>query len=92
MADLIPAEGWEISDLKVDYPLTEIAGKEEFLNQVVSLKTAQVEIPVGQKTFKGVLKLEIPEGISSKITEVGVSATIRRTPIFRTENGNQNNR
>ncbi len=85
VAELNTADGWEISDLKIDTPQTEIAGIEELLEQTVTLKTVPANIPAGQRNFKQTLSLEIPDGITSKVTEVEVSATIKRTPIFRTE-------
>ena len=42
----------------------------------------------GQRIFSGTLKLDIPEGVSVKETEVKVSASIVRKPVIRDTSGN----
>lgn len=85
---LYPADGWEFSKITVEPAQVEISGAESVINSIVTIKTVPFTVQTGQRVFTGILKLDVPEGVSAKETEVKVSATIVRKPVMRDSGGN----
>lgn len=85
---LYPADGWEFSKTTVEPAQVEISGAESVINSIVTIKTVPFTVQTGQRVFTGILKLDVPEGVSAKETEVKVSATIVRKPVMRDSTGN----
>lgn len=77
-ANLIAPGGWEISSVVVDPEQTEIAGKEEILNTITTLQTTPLSLPAVQETFRGTLRVLIPDGITSQVDKVEITATFKK--------------
>ena len=86
--ELTAPEGWELTKIYVDPAQVEISGIESVINQVVTLKTEPFIVQTGQRNFKGTLELILPEGVSSKVEEVNVSAEIIRRPVVKDRSNN----
>ena len=76
--ELSTADGWELTKIMVEPAQIEITGAESVVNSIVTLKTVPFTVQTGQKTFKGSLKLIVPEGVTIKNDEVTVSAEVVR--------------
>lgn len=81
-------EGWELTKVHIDPAQVEISGIESVLNQIVTLKTEPSIVQAGKRNFKGTLELILPEGVSSKVSEINVSAEVIRKPIFKDRSDN----
>ncbi len=86
--ELSTADGWELSKVNVEPAQIEISGVESAISSIVTIKTVPFTVQTGQRVFSGTLKLDIPEGVSVKETEVKVSASIIRKPVIRDTSGN----
>lgn len=80
---LYPAEGWELSETKVEPAQVEISGAESVINSIITINTVPFTVQTGQRVFNGTLKLNVPEGVTVKEDEVKVSASIVRKPVMR---------
>ena len=89
---VIPAltapDGWDFSKITTEPAQIEISGAESVINQIVTIKTVPFTVQTGQRVFNGTLKLDVPEGVTAKETEVKISATIIRKPVMRDSSGN----
>lgn len=86
--ELSTADGWELSKVTFEPAQIEISGLESVVNSIVTIKSVPFTVQTGQRVFSGTLKLDIPEGVSAKETEVKVSASIVRKPVIRDTGGN----
>lgn len=86
--ELTAPDGWELTKIYVDPAQVEISGIESVVNQIVTLKTEPSIVQTGQRNFKGTLELILPEGVSSKVGEVNVSAEIIRRPVAKDRSDN----
>ncbi len=77
IADLKLPSGREIAKLKVLPEFVEISGFEEKIEHIDSIKTESISFPEDKNSFSGVIKLIIPEGISTKIEEADVIAELK---------------
>ena len=79
VAELTPPEGFEFGRVKVEPEILEIAGKEEILSQIISIKTVAVVVQnLPNNTYKAKLNLVIPDGIFCKTKEVAVTAELKK--------------
>ena len=81
--ELTAPEGWELTKVVVEPAQVEISGAESVLNPIVTLKTVPFTVQTGQRLFRGTLNLDVPEGVTTKINEVTVSAEVIRRPVVR---------
>ena len=86
--ELSAADGWELSKISVEPAQVEITGAESVVNSIVTIKTVPFTVQTGQRTFKGTLKLVVPDGVTAKNDEVTVSAEIIRKPVMREQTAN----
>ena len=81
--ELSVADGWELTKISVEPAQMEIVGSESLVNSIFTLKTEPFTVQTGQRTFKGTLKLLIPDGLTVKSDEVTVSAEVVRKSVLR---------
>ena len=81
--ELSVADGWELTKISVEPAQMEIVGTESLVNSIFTLKTEPFTVQTGQRTFKGTLKLLIPDGLTVKSDEVTVSAEVVRKSVLR---------
>lgn len=81
--ELSVMEGWELTKITVDPAQMELIGAESVINSIVTLKTEPFMVQTGQRFFKGMLRLVVPEGVTVKTNEVTVSAEIVRKAVMR---------
>ena len=87
--ELSVADGWELTKITVEPAQIEISGAESVINSIVTIKTEPFTVQTGQKNFKGTLKLDVPESVTVKSSEVTVSAEVVRKPVARETTNNQ---
>ena len=85
---LSAADGWELSKITAEPAQVEISGAESVINPIISISTVPFTVQTGQRVFSGILKLNLPEGVSAKETEVKVSASVIRKPVMRDSTDN----
>ena len=81
--ELSVTDGWELSKITVDPAQIEIVGTEAAVNSIITLKTEPFMVQTGQRFFKAVLRLLVPDGVSVKTDEVTVSAEVVRKAVMR---------
>ena len=81
--ELSVADGWELTKITVDPAQMEIVGAEPVINSIVTLRTEPFTVQTGQRVFKAVLRLLVPEGVSVKAEEVTVTAEVVRKAVMR---------
>ena len=91
VAELNAADGWEVTKVNVEPAQIEITGAESAISSVVTIKTEPISVQTGQRSFKGKIRLDVPEGITVKEEEVNVSAEIVRKSVVRDSSSNADN-
>lgn len=86
VAELNAADGWEVTKINVEPAQIEITGAESVINSIVMIKTEPISVQTGQRAFKGKLRLDVPDSITVKESEVTVSAEIVRKTVMRDSN------
>ncbi len=81
--ELSVAEGWELTKVSVEPAQMEVVGAESVVNSIVTLKTVPFTVQTGQRYFKSVLRLLVPDGVTVKSEEVTVSAEVVRKAVMR---------
>ncbi|MBR1646066.1 MAG: hypothetical protein IJ685_04725 [Selenomonadaceae bacterium] len=81
--ELTVEDGWEVTKVNVEPAQIEITGAESVINSIVTIKTEPISVQTGQRAFKSKIRLDVPEGITVKETEVNVSAEIVRKTVVR---------
>ena len=76
--DVVVAEGFEIEKMLIDPEQIEIVGKEPVLLPVDKIKTQLLTVPLGEKSIKQTVGLVIPEGVTTKTTEVTVTIDLKQ--------------
>ena len=82
--EVIAAEGFEVEKLTIDPEQIEIAGKESVVSPIDKIKTQAVTVPLGDKSVKQQVKLIIPDGVTTKITDANVSIELKQKPATST--------
>ena len=77
-ADIILPNGKTFSKITIEPEQIEIAGKAEILNSITEIKTAPLTLPAVQDTFHGTLKIVLPEGVTSQVDKVTVTAELKK--------------
>lgn len=77
-SEISPPAGQEIGEIIINPANIEIAAKDEVLAQVNSIPTAKAVITAGKDIFDGDLKIILPDGVTSKIEKVHVTATLKK--------------
>lgn len=88
IAELSTLEGWELAKISVEPAQIEIVGAESLVDSIVTLKTEPFVVQTGQRNFKGELILIIPDGVTTRIEEVTVTAEVIRKPTAREQTSN----
>ena len=83
VAELTAAEGWEVTKVTVDPAQVEITGAESVINSIVTIKTDPITVQTGQRSFRNKIRLNVPDAVTAKETEVTVSAEVVRRSIVR---------
>ena len=81
--ELSVTDGWELSKITVEPAQIEIVGTEAAVNSIITLKTEPFMVQTGQRFFKAVLRLLVPDGVSVKTDEVTVTAEVVRKAVMR---------
>lgn len=81
--ELSVAEGWELIKITAEPAQIEIVGAESVINSIITLKTEPFMVQTGQKIFKSILRLQVPDGVTVKSNEVAVSAEVVRKSTLR---------
>ncbi len=76
-ANLTPPDGKEIASVTISPNTVEISGAEEIVNSIESVQTDNVIVPADITNFSGKFKLNLPQGVTSKVSEVSVTAVLR---------------
>ena len=77
ISEISPPAGHEIEKIVVNPANVEITAKEEVLNNIASIPTAKAVITAGKENFDGDLKIVLPEGVTSQVERVHVTATLK---------------
>ena len=77
-AEISLPSGKEFSKITVEPEQIEIAGKEEVLKTIESLKTAPITLPAVNNTFHGTLKIVVPDGVTINVDKVTVTAELKK--------------
>ena len=86
--ELYTADGWELTKINVEPAQMEIVGAESAINSIVTLKTEPFMVQTGQRFFKSMLRLVVPDGVTVKSDEVTVSAEVVRKTVMRDQSNN----
>lgn len=78
ISEISPPAGREIAEIIVEPKTVEITAKEDVLNNISSVPTAKAVITAGKERFEGDLKIVLPEGVTAQISEVYVTATLKK--------------
>ncbi|MBR0289157.1 MAG: hypothetical protein IJQ82_09280 [Selenomonadaceae bacterium] len=81
--ELYTADGWELIKITTEPAQMEIVGAESAVNSIVTLKTEPFMVQTGQRFFKGILRLLVPDGVTVKSDEITVSAEVVRKAVMR---------
>ena len=81
--ELSVTDGWELTKITVDPAQIEVVGTEAAVNSIITLKTEPFMVQTGQRFFKAVLRLLVPDGVSVKTDEVTVTAEVVRKAVMR---------
>ena len=76
-ANLTPPDGKEIVTVVVSPNTVEISGPEEIINPTESVQTDSVNIPADITNFVGKFKLNLPPNVTSKVSEVSITAVLK---------------
>ena len=77
-ADITLPSGKEFSKITIEPEQIEIAGKEEVLNSIESLKTVPLTLPSLNNNFHGTLKIAVPDGVTVQVEKVTVTAELKK--------------
>ena len=77
-ADIVAADNWEISGVKIEPEQVEISGVEDIINPIESIKNVQQTIPAGSKLFRKNCKLALPEGVTSSVEQISVTVELKK--------------
>ena len=77
-ADITLPSGKSFSKITIAPEQIEIAGKSGILNSVTELKTVSLTLPAVNDVFHGTLKINLPEGVTSQVDKVTVTAELNK--------------
>lgn len=77
-ADITLPNGKTFSSITVEPNQIEITGKKEILDTITELKTVPLTLPAVHDTFHGTLKINLPEGVTSSVDKVTVTAELKK--------------
>lgn len=83
VSELTAPDDWELTKVIVEPAQVEITGAESVINSIITIKTEPFTVQTGQRTFKGDLRLDVPEGVTVKSDEVTITAEVVRKPVAK---------
>lgn len=83
VSELTAPDGWELTKVIVEPAQIEITGAASVINSIITIKTEPFTVQTGQRTFKGDLKLDVPEGVMVKSDEVTITTEVVRKPVAK---------
>lgn len=77
-ADINLPSGKTFSKIIIEPHEIEIVGEKEILNPITEIKTSPLTLPAVQNGFHGTLKLNLPDGVTSQVDKVAVTAELKK--------------
>ena len=77
-ADITLPSGKTFSSITVEPNQIEITGKKEILEPITEIKTVPLTLPAVHDNFHGTLKINLPEGVTTSVDKVTVTAELKK--------------